>query len=341
MKKVISLVALLAVQSSFSQNVFPTAGFVGIGTVNPYHLLEVDGTHQNSRILLHSLGNGENTGQADLMLWASEPGISYTGVGIGNNIHNFREGSAQMSLLNPARGGSYIRLLDNKMLFNVVAASGLDKQALSINASGNVGIGTLEPQASLDLGKGYGKNGAKLLIYNDDPSSELAGTKCGFYMDNFTSNNLNLVFPEYQDFPGLFTISAKNTVSTTLNPYFSIVGLTGNVGIGTTNPTSKLTVAGNIHAQEVKVTINAGAVPDYVFANDYKLKSLDEVEDYIKQNSHLPEIPSATEMEKNGLMLAEMNLSLLKKIEELTLYTIELNKKNIALEQRLEKLETR
>ena len=102
----------------------------------------------------------------------------------------------------------------------------------------------------------------------------------------------------------------------------------GNVGIGTTNPTSKLTVAGNIHAQEVKVTINAGSVPDYVFANDYKLKSLQEVEEYIKQNSHLPEIPSATEIEKNGLMLAEMNLNLLKKIEELTLYMIEFKKEN-------------
>ena len=100
----------------------------------------------------------------------------------------------------------------------------------------------------------------------------------------------------------------------------------GSVGIGTTNPDSKLTVAGKIHAQEVKVTMNAGQVPDYVFANDYKLKSLQEVEEYIKQNSHLPEIPSATEIEKNGLMLAEMNLSLLKKIEEMTLYMIEMRR---------------
>ena len=101
----------------------------------------------------------------------------------------------------------------------------------------------------------------------------------------------------------------------------------GRVGIGTTNPDSKLTVAGNIHAQEVKVTARAGEVPDYVFANDYKLKSLEEVERYIKQNSHLPEIPSAKEIEKNGLMLAEMNLSLLKKMEEMTLYMIEQNKR--------------
>ncbi|KQB39379.1 tail fiber protein [Flavobacterium aquidurense] len=100
----------------------------------------------------------------------------------------------------------------------------------------------------------------------------------------------------------------------------------GNVGIGTTNPDSKLTVAGNIHAQEVKVTVTAGEVPDYVFSNDYKLKSLHEVENYIKENNHLPEIPSAQEIEKNGLMLAEMNLNLLKKIEEMTLYMIEMKK---------------
>lgn len=106
----------------------------------------------------------------------------------------------------------------------------------------------------------------------------------------------------------------------------------GNFGIGTTNPTSKLTVAGNITSREVKVTVDAGSVPDYVFENDYKLRSLQETEDYIKQNKHLPEIPSAKEIEKNGLMLAEMNMHLLKKIEELTLYMIEQNK-------RIEKLE--
>jgi hypothetical protein len=102
----------------------------------------------------------------------------------------------------------------------------------------------------------------------------------------------------------------------------------GNIGIGTTNPDEKLTVNGKIHAKEVRIDLDFPA-PDYVFANDYKLKSLQEVDEFIKQNSHLPEIPSAKEIEKNGLMLAEMNMSLLKKIEELTLYSIEQEKKNI------------
>ena len=102
-------------------------------------------------------------------------------------------------------------------------------------------------------------------------------------------------------------------------------GRTGNITSGGAIESNR------IHTSEVKVDLNV-AVPDYVFAEDYKLKSLQEVEDYIKENKHLPEIPSAKEIEKNGLMLAEMNMNLLKKMEEMTLYIIEQNK-------RIEKLE--
>lgn len=101
----------------------------------------------------------------------------------------------------------------------------------------------------------------------------------------------------------------------------------GNVGIGTASPDERLTVKGKIHTQEVKVDMAGPLVPDYVFSNDYVLKSLPEIECYIKENNHLPEIPSAKEIEKNGFLIAEMNMSLLKKVEELTLYAIEQEKK--------------
>ncbi|WP_340065701.1 hypothetical protein [Ascidiimonas aurantiaca] len=111
----------------------------------------------------------------------------------------------------------------------------------------------------------------------------------------------------------------------------------GLVGIGTTTPDMKLTVKGKIHTEEVKVDLNVPA-PDYVFKENYPLRSIEEVETFIKENSHLPEIPSAKEFEENGVMLAQMNMDLLKKIEELTLYTIQQEKKLTSQNKEIEKL---
>lgn len=108
----------------------------------------------------------------------------------------------------------------------------------------------------------------------------------------------------------------------------------GNVGIGTTNPTEKLEVAGTVYSREVKVEVAAGTGPDYVFEPDYDLRTLEETAAYIKTNKHLPEIPSAKEMEANGVQLGEMNMLLLKKIEELTLYILEQEKRIKKLEEK-------
>ncbi|WP_369014647.1 hypothetical protein [Flavobacterium anhuiense] len=112
--------------------------------------------------------------------------------------------------------------------------------------------------------------------------------------------------------------------------------LNGNFGVGTTNPTSKLTVAGNIASREVKVTVDAGA--DFVFEKDYNLPSLESVDKFIKENKHLPEIASAEEMKKDGINLSEMNIKLLQKIEELTLYIIEQERKNNDQSKQIEEL---
>lgn len=114
----------------------------------------------------------------------------------------------------------------------------------------------------------------------------------------------------------------------------------GNVGVGTDNPSEKLSVNGNIRAKEIKV--EATNWPDYVFANDYQLLPLTEIEKYIKKYQHLPDVPSATMVNSQGIDLGNMNKILLKKIEELTLYLLEANKELESLRQlesRIEVLE--
>lgn len=99
----------------------------------------------------------------------------------------------------------------------------------------------------------------------------------------------------------------------------------GNIGIGTTTPKAKLSVNGHIFATKVKVTQSDW--PDYVFEPSYTLPSLGQLEIYIKKYKHLPEIPSSKEVAEQGIDLGQNQAKLLQKIEELTLYLIEQNKK--------------
>lgn len=127
------------------------------------------------------------------------------------------------------------------------------------------------------------------------------------------------------------------------NPFKNIFEKGGKIGIGTTNPDELLTVKGKIHTQEVLVDLDGAVAPDYVFETyfngfsktmpEYRLISLEELEAFLKKNNHLPKVPSADTMQTEGISLKEMNLLLLQKIEELTLYTLQQQKEIDALKE--------
>jgi hypothetical protein len=117
----------------------------------------------------------------------------------------------------------------------------------------------------------------------------------------------------------------------------SVASYTGKVGIGTTATGNyELAVNGEIRAKEIKVEI--ANWPDYVFAKNYTLPTLEEVENHIQEKGHLKNIPSAAEVEANGIELGNMNKLLLEKIEELTLYIIQLKKENDLQQEQINKL---
>lgn len=100
----------------------------------------------------------------------------------------------------------------------------------------------------------------------------------------------------------------------------------GNVGIGTANPQDKLSVNGKIRAHEIRVTTAAADWPDFVFEENHPLMPLDELEHFVKNKKHLPNIVPAKTAAENGVALGELNRQLLQKIEEMTLYLIQQNK---------------
>jgi hypothetical protein len=119
-----------------------------------------------------------------------------------------------------------------------------------------------------------------------------------------------------------------------------------NVGIGTTTPSHKLSVVGTINSEEIIVEENVGA--DFVFEASYDLPTLQDIEAFIEQNQHLPGIAPASQMIEEGVKVGELQMQLLQKIEELTLYTIEQQKlieatleQNQSLVQKSHQLEQR
>jgi hypothetical protein len=248
---------------------------------------------------------------------------------------------------NPS-SGKYLRLKDYWLTFHAHHHEGFKFElynndtnttntGVTISGNGNVGIGNTDPYATLDIinsGAAWATRGIRLLgpnivansghslmisVGKGDSIRNMGQMYFNYANDNSTSNRLSF---------GLHSV----------DDVLNILG-TGNVGIGTTTPGSyKLNVAGSVRANEVVVN-TTGA--DYVFEDSYKLKPLEEVEQYIEKEKHLPEIPSASEMKNNGVGVSEIQAKLLAKVEELTLYMIDQNKKLESVIKENEQLKSR
>lgn len=317
-------------------NTLPSSGNVGIGTTTPEVNLHVVG-----RVKIADSRNNTFIGGGNTSLTANtNPEHGRRNIAIGNLASpNLSTGSSNVSVgyeagVNLTTGNNNFSF-GSGSLFNTTTGDGnvaIGTVAMFNNVTGgeNVGIG----QGALNNANGYhntaiGFGAAPLLtdgIYNT-----FIGNRAG---DSILTGNSNTIIGSRVKLieKGIISAQSKTLSNTVIIAdgdgdirFYS--NAAGNVGIGTTTPGAyKLAVKGDAIFTKVKVTPTAATWPDYVFHNDYHLPSLKEVETFIKINKHLPGVPSAAEIEKEGLDVGGNQVTLLKKIEELTLYIIDIKK---------------
>ncbi len=274
-------------------------GDIGIGTTTPKAKLDIIGNVK--------LGNG--AAYTDLLF---QTGTSITGYnGVFEITPKTLPGSGTAKQVTYFKNASHS---NGKTTHNVIV-------------DGNVGIGITNPKAKLDVEGGIVSKAIKTKNSNTDFNHfTRVGGGAAVYINQVSTDETK---PILRLSSGIYEPN-KNVRFTVEN--------NGNVGIGTTTPGEwKLAVNGKIKTKEIKVSLDGWS--DFVFYDDYKLPTLDEVENHIAENGHLKDIPSAKEVEKNGIFLGEMDSKLLQKIEELTLYTIQQQKEIKALKKQNAKIE--
>ncbi len=210
--------------------------------------------------------------------------------------------------------------------FSIVRGDfGSNSRYLTVSTGGNVGIGTTDPQARLDV-QSAGSPALRVFDGGGDTSTiDFRRSSDGWHL-----GQIQLVHAGNYGSNLTFRLHPNDGTMPTAPREVMAIRADGNVGIGTSNPTQKLSVNGGIRAKEV--TVDTVGWADYVFAEDYDLRPLSEVEQHIKAHKHLPGVPSASEVAAKGLGLGEMQTKLLAKIEELTLHQIDQEKRLKRLE---------
>ena len=194
-------------------------------------------------------------------------------------------------------------------------------------SSGNVGIGTTNPQAKLHVVGDLRVDGGYYIRSPD-------GNEAGILQASGEAGTYNGVRIVANRGDGSIIFCTNPSAGTTEIARFAN---NGNLGIGTTVPQSKLAVNGTVTAKQVKVTQTGW--PDDVFQKDHHIPSLDSIETYINRNSRLPGIPSQKDIAKQGLDIGDMQKKQMQKIEELTLYIIEMDKRLNHQDERIRQLQ--
>lgn len=314
-------------------------GYVGIGTTEPQAMLHVNGSVR---------GNGENgtltiqTNSGKTTIGAMNWAYSHFWTNLPR--FHFNKGITVSNGAISSGSGNDLFL----QTCDIVNGAPAFTSRLSIQGeTGNVGIGTTTPLAKLHVngnmyiaadstanGWGYSR-----LFWGQHSlqMGTLPGTYAHIALD-LVPGGVNTV----QDtlYSKLRMYSAANTttklqrieLNTEANSW---INTRGNFGIGTSSPQYKLDVHGTIRANEILVNTNGA---DYVFDENYQLRSLQDVQAYIQENKHLPDVQSAEQMQQEGVSVSDLQTTLLRKIEELTLYIIEQGQKIQDLQQQLNDL---
>lgn len=359
--------------SGFSQtNTFPSSGNVGLGTMNPVttlHILSNSTSLSNSNFITID-NRGNDTAYTTSHVIGGLLFAGYRDVRDPANLAGIW--TVRTSLVSGwASAGDLVFGAADNYGTNISSDDILPTERMRILANGNIGIGTSTPQAKLDIRGSVSIGSGKLITLNPDytgwgelPSGSYVGTNGTNSVTIAASTDAASVGAKvvlgYASTNWWSALEVANVSSGYSNMLLMKSG--GNVGIGTSSPQATLDVNGNIFTNSkiaigttdlgkigtYALAVNGSAIftkavvklnsawPDCVFNPAYKLPKLDSLEQFIKFNQHLPEMPSASDVEKNGIDLGETQTILLKKVEELTLFIIDQNKQAEKLQKTVE-----